>query len=160
MARSPYGDDGGVAIEDVAACDCELSAEEQHAYRHTDEHATHHSIDEQEGIVGGGAVEIAFLPTEFIAYRLKHEAEEDSHPEPVGAAEGCGVKEGEGCEEGAAKHHEGGEGEFPLASERIHDKVFRYRPAGLKQKALAALDEEKEHEGSTEHGYEEPPIYL
>lgn len=160
VSRRPNGNDGRVTVKDISACHSELSSEKENADSNTNQHTADNSIDEEEGIVGAGSIKITLLATELIADGLKHEAEENSHPEPIGASERGGVKEGEGSEEGASEYHQGSECKLPFAAEGIHDKVFCHRTSGLKQEALTALNEKHEYEGPAEHCYEKPPIYL
>lgn len=105
MGGNPARDHGRAGIEQVGLGDGEFCAEEEHGHGHAEQQAAHAAVDEQEAVVGAGAEEIAGLGAELIAHGLKDEAEQYEHPQPIGAAEAGGVKQGEGGEEGSAEHH-------------------------------------------------------
>ena len=82
-------------IEDVGLGDSKSAAEEHHAYSYSEKHAAEKTVEHQEAVIYTCAVDIAFLAAEFIAHRLKYEAHQNEHPEPVGTAETCAVEERE-----------------------------------------------------------------
>ena len=128
--------------------------------RLTQQDAAHTAVDEQEDIVGRRAIDVAGLGAILVADGLEHEAKQDENPEPVGAPEAGGVVEGEGGEEGAAEHHQGGEREFPLAAHGVGYESTLQAVAGPKQHGLPSLHEQEEHEQGSQYGDEQPPVVL
>ncbi len=119
MGRCPFGDHRRACVEQAAALHAEISAEEEHRHRHTEQYAPYAAIEEKEEIVGAGAIDIARLPSVFIAYGLHDETEKNDGPEPVGSSETCGVEQWEGGEECASENHECGERELPFPSHGV-----------------------------------------
>ncbi len=88
----PARNHGAEGVENIGFCDCEFRAEEHASHGHAEEHAAHEAVCGEEEVVGACAVEVSAFAAEFIADGLKDEAHEDEHPQPVGAAEACGVE--------------------------------------------------------------------
>ena len=140
-AGRPLRDDRCAGLEDVGLGDGKRGAEEHHGHSHTEQHTADETVEHQEYVVSGSAVEVTAFATELVADGLKHEAQQYEHPQPIGAAEARGVEQGKRGEEGAAKHYERSEREFPLAAKRVDHQLTVGTVFTAAEHRLSALDE-------------------
>ena len=119
VGGSPLRDHRSRAVEKIGLRDREFRSEKHHADSHAEKYAAYASVDEKEYVVGPRPENIARFRTELVADSLEDEAEQNQHPEPVGASETRGVEQRERGEESAPEHHQRGERQLPLASQSV-----------------------------------------
>ena len=141
----PTADDRceGLHVDKVVLLDDEVRALEEGGDSAPQEQRTYDTVQGEEELEGLGTEEIADLILKLVADGLKHESEENEHPQPVGSAETGRVEEGEGGEEGTSEGNEGGEGEFPLTACGVVDKAFAFfSPAQTAGHGVGTLHEQ------------------
>ena len=85
----PTADDrcDGSCIDEVVFLYDEVRALEECGYGTSEQQRTDDAIQGEEELECLRTKEIAYLVLELITYCLKHEGEEDNHPQPVGSSE-------------------------------------------------------------------------
>ena len=147
-------------VEQAAALNLEVGAEELHPDGAAQQHTAYKAVDVEASVVGRSAEDVRGFRAEFIADSLQDEAEKYQHPEPIGAAEARGVIEGKGGEEGAAEHHQGGEGQFPFAPQGVDVERLALRGFRCPYHCLAPLHKEQAHQQAAKQRDDQPPVYL
>ena len=135
-------------------CDEEIAAGEERGDCCADDEGTDHTVENEEATIAAATEHVAGLCLKLIGDSLKHEAHEDEHPNPVGAAEGGAVEQWETGEEGAAEGDEGREGQFPFASGGTNDEfAFFLISSEAEDEAVGALHEHQEDEEAAEEAH-------
>ena len=160
MCGRPFRYNGRSVVEKIAHIHRKVCSEKEHRYHYSKQHTSYRTIDKEEYIVCGRAVDIPFLIAIFIAYGLKDEAEENKHPQPVGSPETCGIKQRERCEHCSPECNECSEGQLPFSAHGVDNKLSGSRVRASEQHGLPSLYEKEKHQQTAQHGGQKPPIVL
>ena len=140
----PSGNYRIVQTGNVAEIDTEPGACKEGSHCSAQQDGAKSTIDEKEYFVGPVSENITGFRPEFIGYSLNDKAEQDDNPYPVCPAETCGIKQGKGSKESAAKCNQRGKGELPFSAQGIHQNgTFSFGFSQCIQKCLSPLNKNR-----------------